>query len=557
MRSPSRQDIGSLSARTLSRRQLFGAGAAAATFAAGSNLALRYSVLAQDAARPVGGDLKFALSNEPPNLDPHQASALISATVDAAILDTLVNELEDGTIVPGLASSWTFSADGLTVTFKLLSGVTFHDGAPFNAAAMKQSFDRMVDPATKSGLAGSLLGPYTGSQAVDDTTLAVSFSTPFAPLLHNLARNFTAPISPQAIAKYGLDVATNPVGTGPFMFKEWIQKDHITFEKNPNYTWAPAFFNLKGPAALDSIVWQPVAEEATRIATLKNGEADAIEAVPPAFVSQISGDSTYVIDKHMNTGIPFCFMVNTQKAPTDDPAVRQALEYGIDKATISNTILFGVYPPANSALSPATFGYWAGAETMYPYDQAKAKSILDAAGWVVGDGGIREKNGAKLHIEFWTLSDVVNFQNVAQAYQAQLKDIGVDMQIVSLARAAWGDGVNAGKHNLTIQIFGLSDPSVLALNFHSKNIAAPGGTGFNWARYSNPDLDKLFDEGDVTLDDAKRVDIYAQAQKIILDNAVMIPVYLLYQIFGRTTKLENITYIVGGLPMLYSATLQK
>jgi len=556
--SSPREDVDSALHATFSRRRFMTAGAGAAVaFAAGSNLALRQAVFAQDETRPVGGDLKFALSNEPPNLDPHQASALIVATVDAAILDTLVNELEDGTIVPGLATSWEFSPDGLTATFHLRSGVKFHDGEPFNAAAMKQSFDRMVDPATQSGLAASLLGPYTGSEAVDDTTLKMTFSKPFAPLLHNLARNFTSPISPKAIAEYGLDVATHPVGTGPFVFKEWIQKDHITFERFADYNWAPDFLGVQGPAALDSIIWRPVAEEATRVATLKNGESHIIESVPPPFVSQFEGDSNYAIDKHMNTGIPFCFMVNTQKAPTDDPAVRQALEYAIDKDTISNTINFGVYPPARSVLSPVTFGYWAGAESMYPYDPEQAKSILEQAGWTVGDGGIREKDGNKLHIQFWTLSDIVLFQNIAQAYQAQLKEVGVDMEIVTLARAAWGDGVNAGEHNLTIQIFGLSDPSVLSINFHSKNIAPPGGSGFNWARYSDPALDKLLDDGEVELDDAKRVEIYGQAQKIILDNAIMIPVYLLHQVFGRTTKLENITYIVGGLPILYTATLQQ
>jgi peptide/nickel transport system substrate-binding protein len=559
MGSSPRDQVETLLDSPVSRRRFLGASVGAATaFALGSNLAMRQELFArQDDTRPVGGDLKFALSNEPPNLDPHQASALLTSTVDAALLDTLVNELNDGTIVPGLALSWEVAPDGLSVTFKLREGVTFHDGEAFNATAMKTSFDRMVDPATKSGLAGSLLGPYTGSEVIDEATLKMNFSTPFAPLFHNLARNFTAPISPKAIADFGLDVATHPIGTGPFMFTEWVQKDHMTFDRNPNYNWAPDFFGLQGPAALEKITWRFVAEEATRIATLRNGEANAIESVPPAFVGQFEGDDNFAIDKYMNTGIPFCFMVNTHKPPTDDPAVRQAMEYAIDKDTISNTINFGVYPPARSVLSPVTFGYWAGAESMYPYDPEQAKTLLEGAGWIVGDGGVREKNGTKLQMQFWTLSDIVLFQNVAQIYQAQLKEVGIEMEIVSLARAAWGEGVNGGEHNLTVQIFGLSDPTVLSINFHSKNIAPPGGSGFNWARFNSPELDALLDAGDVELDDAKRVEIYAQAQKMILDNAIMIPVYLLHQVFGRSTKLQNITYVVGGLPMLYSATLQQ
>lgn len=567
---PERGSVSSRSAQTngsrLSRRRLVATGLGAAALAAGNRNLLAApgrlprtatSARAQDTERPVGGELKVGLSNEPPNLDPHQASALIVSNVNGNIFDPLVYELADGTIAPHLAESWEIAPDGLTATFKLRQGVTFHDGEPFNAAAMKKSFDRMVDPATQSGLAASLLGPYTGSEAVDDATIRMSFSRPFAPLLRNLSRNFTAPVSPKAIDQYGLDVATNPVGTGPFRFKEWVQKDHLTLERNPDYNWAPAFLNVSGPAALDGITWRFIAEEATRIATLRNGESNIIESMPPAFVQQFEGDDNYAIDVNMNPGIPFCFMVNTQKAPTDQIEVRQAMEYGIDKEVISQTINFGVYPPAPGALSPITFGYWPGAEQLYGHDVERARALLDQAGWTVGGDGVRERDGNRLTVQFYTLSDIVLYQNIAQVFQAQMQEIGIAVEIVSLARAAWGDGVRAGEHNLTTQIFGLSDPSVLAINFHSKNIPQAGSQGFNWARYSNPELDKLLDDGEAELDPERRVALYQDAQRIILENATMIPVYLLQQVYGRQTRLAGLTYLPGGQPLMYTAYLQE
>jgi len=233
------------------------------------------------------------------------------------------------------------------------------------------------------------------------------------------------------------------------------------------------------------------------------------------------------------------------------------MEYAIDKNAISETLLFGVYPPAPGPLSPVSFAYWPGAEQLYKHDSAKAKALLDQAGWTPGGDGIRAKSGNRLTVEFWTLSDIVSFQNIAQAFQAQMKDVGIEVKIVSLARSAWGDGVNQGKHNLTVQIFGLADPSVLSINFHSKNISKNGETAFNWSRYSNPDLDKLLDQGDVTLDPNQRVQIYQQAQQIIMNDAIIIPVYILEQIWGRSVSVVDTTYGIGGLPYYYTAYVKS
>lgn len=503
------------------------------------------------ATRPKnGGQLLVSLSNESPNMDPHQASDYITAMIDANIFDTLVLTTSRHRVVPGLATNWTFSKDFKTVTLKLRHGVKFHDGAPFNAQAMKTSFDRMVSPNTKSEISATLLGPYEHSSVVDDHTIKVVFKEPYAPLLRSLSNVFCAPVSPKAIKKYGLGISTHPIGTGPFIFKEWIKGDHMTLVRNPHYRWAPPYFGVNGQASVESQTWKPVTEDAIRQITLQNGEANFVENFPPAFISKFRGNPKYAFDIETSAGLPFSFMINCQKAPTNELAVRQAMNYGIDKEQISKTLTFGVNKPAHGPLSPITFGYWKGVEKMYHYNPSKAKQLLDAAGWKVGHSGIREKNGKPLQVEFWTLSDIVSFQNVGVAFQGQMKAIGIDVKIVSLARAAWGAGVQQGKHNLTVQIFTFPDPSVLAINFASKNI---GGQGFNWSRYSNSKLDSDMNEGAVTFNLAKRKALYQDAQKIIMENAILIPVYLWAEPFGRLAALKDIVYLEGGNPRFYPA----
>ncbi len=233
--------------RHLSRRGLlkFVAGASAA-LAVGQHV--RYVAIAQDTPQS-GGTLVVGLSSEPDNIDPHVTPYAVSHNVMMHIFDTLVyQDPADGSFKPGLATSWEAAADGLSYSFTLRTDVIFHDGSAFNAEAVKFSFDRIADPATKSGFSANLLGPYAGTEVIDAANVRVTFKEPYAPFLDSCSQAFLAIVPPGAIAQHGAEFGnTAVVGSGPYLFKEWVRKDHLTLTKNPDYNWPGESFSTPVP----------------------------------------------------------------------------------------------------------------------------------------------------------------------------------------------------------------------------------------------------------------------------------------------------------------------
>lgn len=220
-------------------------------------------VASAQGSRP-GGTLTAALDTEPPTLDPHLSGSAVDRQVFQNLYDKLVDTNASLAVVPMLATSWTISPDAKTVTFKLQQGVTFQDGTPFNAEAVKYNFDRMeFDPKFPS-VRRSELGPMTGVTVVDPYTVQIALERPYSPLLYVLTDRAGMMVSPAAAQKEGLDYAQHPVGTGPFSFVERLPQDHITLRRNPTY-WA------KGLPYLDQIVYREITDDSARVANLKVG----------------------------------------------------------------------------------------------------------------------------------------------------------------------------------------------------------------------------------------------------------------------------------------------
>jgi len=490
------------------------------------------------AAKTIGGELVVGLSWEPSKIDPHRTAAENGILPIMQACETLVILKPDGTFAPGLATSWEIAEDGTSYTFHLREGIKFHDGTPFNAEAVKYSFDRIVDPATKSEEAIDKLGPYSRTEVVDDYTVVLHLETSFAAFLDSLAVGNLCIVSPTAAAEWGPEEFQDHfVGTGPFIFKEWVRHEYIRLEKNPDYWGGPEFFDHQGLAYVDAVVFKFVEEASVRSGTLETGEIHMAQELPAVDVGRLDAnpDTDVLIKPGPGTGVMLLF--NVSKAPTDDLKVRQAINYAVDQEAISETLYQKILGPSYGALSPVTPCYWSGAEEMYAYDPEKAKALLEEAGWVDTDGdGIRDKDGQPLRLDFPTHGKFPLYRDPCPIVQAQLLEVGIDVNVMNLAVPAWLEAGRTGNQHIGIVDWrSTSTDTDLRLPFHSEN-----ATAFAWNWHSNSHLDDLLMEGMVTTDQAKRCAIYEEVQKIIMEDAMIKPINLFAAVWGARSEVKGL-----------------
>lgn len=499
-----------------------------------------------------GGTLTVGMEQEPSTLDPHASANAMAHRPLVCLYDTLVVEDDDMNFQPSLAEKWEISTDGKVYTFTVRSGVTFHDGTSFDANAVKFNFDRIMDPATKSTSAVAIIGPYTGTDVTDATTCAVNFSDAFAPFLDSASQAFLSMVSPDAAQKEGENFNQKPVGSGPFKFGELVPQDHITVERYDDYNWGPKTYKHSGAAYLDKIVFKTITEANTRLATLKTGETNLIQAVPAQQLPDIQSDDKFKIVKRDVPGAPSYAAINVKKAPTDDPAVRQAINYAVDQSQIVEALFKGTGTPAHNVLAPGTLYYDKSAE-IYSPDPDKANEILEQAGWTGGGNGkIRSKDGQSLQITDAVISGLAD-ESVSQLVQGMLLVVGIDLKINSMARAAWYTANNSGDNNLTHVFYVSSDPDVLRTLFWSEMLGKP----FNWSQYSNPDVDRLLEDGVHTTDLAKRKEIYSQLQKTLMNDAVTLPIYNQVGLSALSVDVYDYSYDLRAYPRYYDVYIAK
>jgi peptide/nickel transport system substrate-binding protein len=535
----------------ISRRELLrDAGIAAAVMAAAGRVAPG-GAAAQDETPKPGGTFTYALDQTGDTLDPEVTTYAVTNKININVFDPLVWQAPDLTFVPGLAESWEIAPDGKQYTFHLRQDAKFHDGNPVNAEAVKFSWDRIMDPETKSKTAIGQMGSFTQAVVVDEYTVRAEFADPNATFLDSVSQSYCSPISPAAVEKFGADFAHNLVGTGPYMLKEWVENDHVTLVKNPDYNWAPSIFGHQGPGYLDEIVFKMIVDGATRTGTLESGETDGIDSVAPKDVGLFADNPDYQVLNAPVPGIPNVLALNTEKAPTNELPVRQALNFGIDKQTIITSLYFDQYVPAYGPLNAATFGFDESLKSLYPYDPAKATALLDEAGWTVGSDGIREKAGQKLAVSYYTDG---TYDLAAPLIQAQWKEIGVDTQINSMAYNALIPLVTKGEANIGSIGWIQADPDVVRYLLYSKNI----DTGYGWTRFRSEELDNLIVSASGEVDPEKRKALYAQIQQITMQNALIVPVYDLAAIYALRSYVKNFRVDTRGwYPWLYDVWLDK
>ncbi len=499
---------------------------------------------------PKGSKLVYGLTLTPSGIDPHVNASSELGIPLTSVYDTLVWQDLNGEFVPGLAESWEISDDGLIYTFHLRKDVKFHDGTPFNAQAVKFNLDRIVDPQTKSQKAVFMLGPYDHTEVVDDYTVEIHLKEPFAPLLDSLSQVYLGMASPAAIERWGPDYQMHQVGTGPFKFKEYVPKDHLTLVRNPDYNWAPSVFNHQGPAYLEEIEFRFFVEPATRTLALESGEAHVMGEIPPQDAQRLSDNPDFQLIPVALPGTSLQLFLNTQRPPTDDLRVRQALIYAADREAIVATIFKNLSPVAHGPLSAVIIGYNPKVAEFYRHDPERAKSLLEEAGWVdVNGDGVREKDGQPLRLDAYLMSWGF-MPEVAQLLQAQFKAVGVEMVNQVVAYPAALEAAREGKHHLIPFTLSSSDPDILRTFFHSNG-------GFNWAKVRDPRLDELLEEGARTLDIEKRKELYAEAQQIIMSQALIIPIRDYVNLNAASAQVKGLRYdLRGWFPWLHDVYLE-
>jgi peptide/nickel transport system substrate-binding protein len=463
-------------------------------------------------AAPVGaqpaGTLVVGLVAEPVNLDPPQVTDLNSNRVGRRIVETLVTFPEESTqVVPGLADSWTISKDGLQYTFKLRRGITFHDGTPLNAEAVKFSIERQINPnhpAYKLGkypFANFFFGNVKAVEVLSEERVAFLLNEPRASFLAILTAGAASIVSPTAVMKWGPDYPTRPVGTGPFRFASWDRGQRVVLEKNPTY-W-------KYPVKVERVIYRPIVEDQARLTELLTGTLDVIVGVPADFVGQLEQNPKITLLKQVGAHVWYLGM-NNQKKPFDDKRVRQALNYAVNKDAIVKDVLKGTGASSRGPVLPGTWGADPALKA-YPYDPERAKKLLAEAGYPNG-----------FSTTLWVPESGSGMQApvaMSTVMQSNLKAVGVN---VALQTMEWGAYL-AKLRTKEQELFALSwmagteDPDMVMYPLLHSSQWTPVGP--NRALYKNPRFDALLQQARVTTDQAKRAQLYREAQRILVDDA--------------------------------------
>jgi peptide/nickel transport system substrate-binding protein len=456
--------------------------------------------------------------------DPRVTQSRHESQLIVQVFDTLIGSDENAAFFPGLAERWEVAPDGMSVTLYLRRDVTFHDGTPFNAEAVKFNFDSIRDPKLGSQAAIDLLGPYAGSDVIDAYTIRVRYTRPYAAAIASLSQNELSPVSPTAVEKLGNEgFAQAPVGTGPFRFVSWERGRQVILERYDAYNWAPPFMTHQGPSRVARVVHRFIPDAATRVAALESGEIDIADVVPVLDLKRLSEDRRYRTAVGNAAGMPLGALMNTSRGPFQDVRVRQALSYALDRPRMVQGMFFGLIQPAYGPLSNTTPGYSPAVEQMYKPDRNRAIALLEEAGWRPGPGGIRVKDSQPLVITYFVPPPMG--QDVAVQMQAEARRVGIDLKVENITFARMNELVFANSYDMLPLRWINADPSLLSIPFHSRNIAETGRYRFNWARIQDPVMDELLARGEAVVDPGERAKVYEEIQKRVMEQALWLPIH--------------------------------
>lgn len=507
-----------------------------------------------------GGALRIATATDTGTLDIHALSHTNVQWLGRLIFDNLVYLDPTGAITPWLAREWSVSEDGLTYTFRLRDGVTFSDGARFDAEAVRLNLEHMRDPRTKSPLAAAYIAPYAAGRAIDPLTFEARLRHPYAPFLNVLAQSWLGLISPRQIVDAPQTIADRPIGSGPFTVDRYVRQQGITLTRRDDYAWAPDFIRHKGPALLDSVAVDIVPEALTRYAGLSGGQYHLLADAPYAKAGAIRRDPALAVDSRIRTGLPWrAISFNTEAWPFDDLALRRALALGIDRAGITRSVFFDEFVSSDGFLARTTRHYDPSTRGKLRFDPAEANRRLNALGWTARDAdGVRTKDGRRLGATL-IAQDSPSGTPINVAVQSDLRKVGFDLRIELLPIAALTERRNRGDYQAVAGgVWHTNTPDALYIVHHSGEITSPERIGQNVSRLRDARLDDLLERARRSRDDNEQRVLYSAAQHRLIDLVPSVPLDENHSLIGYRRQLKGLVFDGShNTPLFHAAWLDQ
>jgi len=466
--------------------------------------------------------LRIGIGIDPDTLVPFQITTMIPFNISQLIYGPILQYGEHGELIPNLATSWGYSADGKTFTLKLRKGVKFTDGSDFNAYSHKNYLDMQLNPKIRAPFR-FLLAAIKSVEAVDAYTVKIHLKSVFAPLDQVTALG--AAMSLKATQPYDIHkLRKEHVGAGPYKLVEWTKGERLVLVRNENY-WG------KRPT-VEKIIYQIIPESATRIAMLRSGELDISYSPSPPDIKSLEASPDFNVVRPLSTRMIFIGM-NTQKGFTKNKYFRQALNYAIDKKAITERVLFGIAKPLDGTMPPSLFGY-SRMDNQYEYNPEKAKALLKKANFPP-------------NTEINLISPVGRYtydKQIAETVQAYLQNIGVNAKLRTYDWPTYQAMTVKPLDKSELQLFLLGwgapyyDADFMTFMFFSSYVHPP--RGMNSTFYSNKKFDGLTYMARSTVDKEKRKALYKKAEQILWDDAPVIWLHVEPFSIAYSTKYKGI-----------------
>jgi peptide/nickel transport system substrate-binding protein len=477
---------------------------------------------------------------EPASIDVITMSGNVNERqVAAQIFETLVYMDQSQQIYPGLARAWKRSEDATVWTFTIAPGVMWHDGTPFTAQSVVDYFEYVRDNPVGSG-PGTLKAVINSARVIDETTVELTLTAPRPDLLIELADPGMGIGNASYLKRVGADAGFNPIGTGPFKFKEWVRGSQIVLVRNPDWTWGSPMFRMTSPPLLEEIVFRFTSEAQTRLAALEAGEVDFVDLLPFQDVVRVRADPRFTVTGVLLPGMPQMNYMHTGLPPTNELNVRKAIIYATDKEGIIESVYFNMVEPAYGPLSRVFPEYEPALEQMYEYNPEKAMQLLEEAGWRPGPDGVRVKDGRRLEV---VIVENKGWNDWVYVLQANLQAVGFDAKVLTTQGPSNTEAIASGKYHVPAMGDVFASASQMTRDWHSEGYGTfPSGhflKGEEGAR-----LDAMLKDAESEIDPEQRKQKYRDIQRFIMENALMVPIFELYFYVAHANDLKG--FIVDG-----------